>query len=156
MSVCIFLAEQCGGVIREVEASGNLQIKIKGPESPVTIADIRVQKTIEENLMYLYPTLNVQGEESKDDTSKVSSAVKPSEITKEVRNFIDQDYLNSTHKSREKFILNVLRRAYDDDEVQTTPFETFNTTFGSGRPAFFFRSRRVFETLTTTRGSSRP
>jgi len=51
LSVCIYLSEQCGKIIRDVEASGCLQIKTKeGDDSPVTVADVKVQKTIEHNL----------------------------------------------------------------------------------------------------------
>ena len=59
LSVCIFLSEECGKVIREVEESGVLKTMSKSDSSPVTIADIKVQKTIEECLSYLYPTLNI-------------------------------------------------------------------------------------------------
>ena len=59
ISVCIFLSEESGKVIREVEESGILKTMSKSDDSPVTIADIKVQKTIEECLSYLYPTLNI-------------------------------------------------------------------------------------------------
>jgi 3'-phosphoadenosine 5'-phosphosulfate (PAPS) 3'-phosphatase len=79
--VCIFLAEESGKVIREVEESGVLQTMSKTDASPVTIADIKVQKTIEECLSTLYPALNIQGEESKESTDKVDAALKPDKIT---------------------------------------------------------------------------
>jgi hypothetical protein len=39
LSVCVFLAEQSGRVIREVEQSHDLQTIDKGDAGPVTIAD---------------------------------------------------------------------------------------------------------------------
>ena len=60
LSVCINLAEESGKIIRQVYASGNLESKEKDQEQgPVTVADLRVQKTIEYNLKSLYPTLDV-------------------------------------------------------------------------------------------------
>ena len=59
LSVCIFLSEECGKIIREVEVSGDLKTQEKGLDGPVTVADLRVQKTLEVNLNALYPTLRV-------------------------------------------------------------------------------------------------
>ena len=42
LSVCIFLAEEGGKVIREVQESGVLETMSKSDSSPVTIADIKV------------------------------------------------------------------------------------------------------------------
>jgi 3'-phosphoadenosine 5'-phosphosulfate (PAPS) 3'-phosphatase len=42
-----------------VEESGDLKTQEKGKDGPVTVADIRVQKTIESNLLALYPSLNI-------------------------------------------------------------------------------------------------
>lgn len=42
ISVLIFLSEECGKIIREVEASGELKTLTKGDNSPVTIADLKV------------------------------------------------------------------------------------------------------------------
>ena len=68
LSVCIFLSERCGDVIREVHASGDLKIEkkeqVNDTLNPVTIADIRVQKTLEENLKAIWPNLKIQGEEA--------------------------------------------------------------------------------------------
>ena len=41
----------------------------------MTIADLRVQKTLEVNFKHLYPTLNVQGEESKESLENIESQV---------------------------------------------------------------------------------
>jgi 3'-phosphoadenosine 5'-phosphosulfate (PAPS) 3'-phosphatase len=69
------LSEECGNIIRQVEASGELKTLTKGDNSPVTIADLKVQKTIETCLLSLYPSLNIQGEESKDSIEEINSAV---------------------------------------------------------------------------------
>ena len=66
LSVCIFLSEECGKVIREVEESGQLKTQSKGMAGPVTEADLRVQKTLEENLRAIYPELRLMGEESSE------------------------------------------------------------------------------------------
>lgn len=96
LSVAIFLAEESGKVIRHVEQTGFEALK-KGDDSPVTEADIRVQKTIEENLKYLYPTLNIQGEESKEATAAVDSAVSSDKLTDKVKSFVSQAFLNDSH-----------------------------------------------------------
>ena len=62
--MCIYLSEECGKIIRQVHESNDLKTVQKGVENPVTIADLRVQKTIEVVLNALYPSLNVMGEES--------------------------------------------------------------------------------------------
>jgi 3'-phosphoadenosine 5'-phosphosulfate (PAPS) 3'-phosphatase len=59
ISVLIYLAEESGKIIRQVEESGDLKTQEKGKDGPVTFADIRVQKTIESNLLALYPSLNI-------------------------------------------------------------------------------------------------
>ena len=102
--MCIFLSEECGKVIREVEESGVLKTMSKSDSSPVTIADIKVQKTIEECLAALYPTLNIQGEESKESTSQVDAALLPSAITKARKTFISQAFLNGKHRERQDMI----------------------------------------------------
>lgn len=43
--------------------------------NPVTVADLKVQKTLEENLKALYPTLRVQGEESKESIAEMESVI---------------------------------------------------------------------------------
>ena len=42
LSVCIYLSEESGKIIRQVEESGQHQTKSKGIENPVTVADLRV------------------------------------------------------------------------------------------------------------------
>ncbi len=66
----------------------------------MTEADIRVQKTIEENLKHFYPSLNIQGEESKESTASVDSAINPDQISDKIRAFVPQALLNDNHKSR--------------------------------------------------------
>jgi 3'-phosphoadenosine 5'-phosphosulfate (PAPS) 3'-phosphatase len=106
MSVCIYLSEECGKIIRHVSESGDLKTIAKGVENPVTIADIRVQKTLEENLKILYPTLNVQGEESKESMEGIESIVKPDSITASVKKFVTSEFLNKKHHERRDFIEN--------------------------------------------------
>lgn len=81
VSTLIFLSEECGKIIREVESSGELKQVSKSDMSPVTMADLRVQKTIEVCLKHHYPTLNVQGEESKESIADVQSSVQPEAIS---------------------------------------------------------------------------
>merc|ERR1740139_1057862 len=128
LSVIVFLAEKSGDIIREVEASGEKQVSMKDKEGPVTIADIRAQKTIMHNLKALYPNLVVKGEESDASTDKVESAVKPEDLTAQVRNFVDSQQLVKMQVSRADFI----KKFHDDgvyteDEISSAPFETFST-----------------------------
>ena len=87
------------------------------PESPVTIADIRVQKTLEVCLSKLYPTLRICGEESAASTAKVDAAISPDLITESVKRFISTEYLNGKQEQRRDFIQDVLRQHYGEDEV---------------------------------------
>ena len=127
ISVCIFLSEECGKVIREVEESGTLKTMSKDDSSPVTIADIKVQKTIEECLSVLYPSLNIQGEESAENTSTVDSVLSSSLITEARKSFISQTFLNDKHLERMEMIEQQLRETYGEDEIMTGLFEAFNT-----------------------------
>ena len=47
----------------------------------MTVADLKVQKTLEVNLKALYPTLRVQGEESKESIQDMECAVDPRSVT---------------------------------------------------------------------------
>ena len=77
LSVCVFLAEEGGRVIRQVEQSHDLQTIDKGDAGPVTIADFIIQRTIEDNLRAIYPTLTVMGEESPENIKNVKAACRP-------------------------------------------------------------------------------
>jgi fructose-1,6-bisphosphatase/inositol monophosphatase family enzyme len=60
LSVAISIAEASGMIIREVYESGILDQKDKGgpkEDNPVTIADLKVQKTIEETFKHFFPNL---------------------------------------------------------------------------------------------------
>ena len=94
------MSEECGKVIRQVEASGDKKTKEKAKDDPVTIADLRVQKTLETNLNALYPTLRIIGEETAVSLENISSATEPSQITPDVRNLITTDFLNAKHRER--------------------------------------------------------
>jgi 3'(2'), 5'-bisphosphate nucleotidase len=59
LSVCCYLAQECGKIIRDVAESDDFKLKEKVDASPVTIADLRVQRTIEDNLRAIFPTLNI-------------------------------------------------------------------------------------------------
>ena len=72
LSVAISTAEAGGRIIRQVLESGQLDQKDKkGPEDPVTIADLKVQKTIEETFSHFFPNLATQGEESQQSMDGV-------------------------------------------------------------------------------------
>ena len=76
MSVCVFLAEECGKIIRRVQLSGDLQATDKSGEAgPVTLADLTAQRTIEDCLLALYPTLTILGEESPESLRDIQPAV---------------------------------------------------------------------------------
>ncbi|EFA75870.1 bisphosphate nucleotidase [Heterostelium album PN500] len=63
VSVCLELAEQSGDIIRNIYRSGSLDVKYKGVDDPVTIADITVQKHIVAGLRCYWPELRIIGEE---------------------------------------------------------------------------------------------
>ena len=99
----------------------------KDDKSPVTIADITVQKTIEECLNTLYPSLNIQGEESKESTDTVDAAITADAITKARKKLITSKFLNIHHTGRMDFIEDQLRKTYTEDEISSSHFTTFNT-----------------------------
>ena len=127
ISVLIYLAEESGKIIRQVEESGDLKTQEKGKDGPVTLADIRVQKTIESNLLALYPSLNIQGEESKESTATVESSIKPESITDHIKAFVSKQFLNEHQTKRMHLIKNVLSKTYAADEISHELFESFNT-----------------------------
>jgi 3'-phosphoadenosine 5'-phosphosulfate (PAPS) 3'-phosphatase len=87
VSVLIFIAEECGKIIRQVQETGFKALN-KDDKSPVTVADLRVQKTIEVCLKALYPSLRVEGEESKESIADIEPCIEADQITDEVRQFI--------------------------------------------------------------------
>lgn len=128
LSVAIYLSEECGKIIRQVEESGDLKTQTKNAvDGPVTIADIKVQKTLEDNFKALYPTLTVEGEESKESTQAVDSALSPDTVTDGIRSFITTDFLNGKQAARADWIRDQLSKTYESDEVSLDPWETFNT-----------------------------
>lgn len=127
LSVLVFLSEECGKVIRQVESSGELKQMSKSDMSPVTNADLRVQKTLEVVLKALYPSLQVEGEESKESIADKEPAVKPEQVTDAVKKFISTKWLNQCHESRRSYINDKLRNTYPVEEIQSEYFETFNT-----------------------------
>ena len=126
VSVLIYLSEESGKIIREIESSGDLKRCSKDDMSPVTMADLRVQKTIEVVLKSLYPTLNVQGEESKESIADIASSVQPEQVTAEIKSFIKKEWLNEQHQKRQEYIKGI-QGSYMPDEVSLEMFESFNT-----------------------------
>ena len=104
VSVLIYLSEECGKIIREVESSGDLKTVDKSNMTPVTMADLRVQKTLEVCLRHHYPTLNIQGEESKESIADIAPSVAPESITADVKNLIKKEWLNENQKKRLSFL----------------------------------------------------
>jgi len=62
----------------------------------------------------LYPSLNVQGEESKESMEGIESIVKPDSITPQVKKFVTTEFLNKKHHERRDFIENSLRKTYGE------------------------------------------
>ena len=82
--MAISIAEASGMVIREVYESGILDQKEKAEnreDNPVTIADLRVQKTIEETFKHFFPNLVTKGEESAQSMEGLESSVKPESVS---------------------------------------------------------------------------
>jgi len=63
-------------------------------ESPVTIADLKVQKTLEVCLTALYPSLRIEGEESPESIKDIESVIDASTID---RQLLAEDLLYSHH-----------------------------------------------------------
>lgn len=120
------MAEESGKIIRDVEASNDLKTAHKGDASPVTLADLKVQRTIEDNLRHFYPKLDIQGEESKESIADIESEIKPDSITEAHRKFLTAEFLNAQQAKRADFIKS-LRPNYAEDEVSTESFTSFST-----------------------------
>jgi|Transcript_7219 3'(2'), 5'-bisphosphate nucleotidase len=127
LSVCIFLGEECGKIIREVNESSDLKTASKGKDNPVTIADLKVQKTIEVCLNALYPSLCVMGEESKESIADIEPVITAAAFNEAIKESIKQEELNENQANRREWIQNTLRTYYDEDDVCIEDFETFNT-----------------------------
>jgi len=74
VSACIDLAQRAGAVIREVQKSGKLEVKQKGPDDPCTRADLAAQELIVGGLLHTWPKLSIIGEE---DTPMKQSELQP-------------------------------------------------------------------------------
>ena len=59
-------------------------------EDPVTIADVTVQKTIEECFKHYFPSLVVEGEESAESMEEIQNQVDPEKLSLD---FIDAEML---------------------------------------------------------------
>jgi len=124
LSVCVYLAERSGDIIRDVEATGEKQISMK-VDGPVTIADIRAQKTITENLLALYPSLVIKGEESDKSMENVDAACKPEELTDAIRNLLKNETIQQNHIDRASFIEDLHKAGvFGEDEISSKSFET--------------------------------
>ena len=128
LSLAVLLAEEGGKIIRAVNDSGDLMQKNKndldkdkGEIDPVTIADITVQKTIEECFKFYFPSLKVEGEESKESMEGIQSKTNPSSLSMD---FIDNELLEKTLESRYAF--NKAMLAVYGDDIHDK-FEEFNT-----------------------------
>lgn len=72
----VHLSEVSGNIIREVWKSEDIGSKEKDKnQGPVTIADLRVQKTIETNLREIYPSLVIHGEEDHASYDQYDTAI---------------------------------------------------------------------------------
>mmetsp|Transcript_20656 Transcript_20656/g.24604 ORF Transcript_20656/g.24604 Transcript_20656/m.24604 type:complete len:309 (+) Transcript_20656:241-1167(+) len=98
-------------------------------DGPVTIADIRAQKTITENLLALYPSLVIKGEESDKSMENVDAASKPEELTDAIRNLLKNETIQQKHTDRASFIEGLHKAGvFGEDEISSKSFETFNTS----------------------------
>jgi len=96
-------------------------------EGPVTIADIRAQKTITENLLKLYPSLVIKGEESEQSQAGVDAAAV--DLTAEIKTLLKTETIREKHVERKTFIETRHKyEAFTADEISAKEFETFNTS----------------------------
>jgi len=83
ISSCIDLATQAGEAIRIVRNSGNLEIKEKAVDDPMTKADLIAQETIVGGLLNKWPLLKIIGEEDATVEKKPSTLVPKTNIVDE-------------------------------------------------------------------------
>ena len=121
LSVAVSVAEASGLIIREVYESGNLGEQSKGIDNPVTLADLRVQKTIEENFAHFFPSLVTKGEESAESMEGIVSSVLPENVNSD---FIKMEQLTKEYERRKTFN-ETMRKVYGNQISES--FESFNT-----------------------------
>ena len=92
-----------------------------GKGDPVTLADLTVQKTIEQALAHYFPSLKVCGEESAESMDKVEVALDPSTLEIE---FVQEEMLLKSHEARKEF--NESMSKFYKDEI-LSEFESFST-----------------------------
>ena len=122
MSIAVGVAEASGSVMRKIYESGELHMKDKGGNDPVTIADFTVQKTIETNFKHFFPSLITQGEESQDCLDDIESAVKPEELNDE---WIKIELLENALQKRIEFNQYMRDTVYGDEILES--FSQFST-----------------------------
>ena len=99
ISVCVFLAERAGEIIRECQQSGE-NLKQLNKDDHLTIADLRCQETIVTVLKAKWPTLQIVGEEDfslEDQTVEIKSSATVDDLTEQVCSFISNDMLLEHH-----------------------------------------------------------
>lgn len=65
VSCCIDLSQKGGLIAKNVQKSGNLEVKFKNDEvtNPLTKADLEIQAMISGSLLQRWPSLTIIGEE---------------------------------------------------------------------------------------------
>jgi 3'(2'), 5'-bisphosphate nucleotidase len=124
LSVAIRVAEHSGLIIRKVYESGELQQQNKGFDDPVTIADLRVQKSIETTFKHFFPTLNVQGEESAQSLENVDAQFVPEDILPDI-GIIKQSFLQAHFEKRQKYLQFLRENLYGAEVYEN--FDSFST-----------------------------
>lgn len=93
----------------------------------MTVADLKVQKTIEVCLAAIYPNLQVMGEESQESIADVEPAIQPNAFDGAIRSFIKTDFLTQSYEGRRDWIESQLRQHYDLRDIAEDKFATFST-----------------------------
>ena len=124
LSVAVNVAEACGMVIRAVYESGELEQRQKGANDPVTIADLKVQKTIEETFKHFFPTLVTMGEESAQSMEGIVSSIsQPAEVDSQ---FVKMEMLQENLAKRAEFNEQMRKAVYGAEIFEN--FDDFNTS----------------------------
>lgn len=98
----LHLSEECCRLLDQVHSdSQSLQTQMKDADNPVTIADLTIQKTIEHNLLFFYPKINIIGEEDPATYEHIKPLVQPWDIKRDV---ITDEFLANHFEARKEVI----------------------------------------------------
>ena len=95
LAVCLAVAFKAGETIRRVQATGQLQVTLKGVDDPCTLADLSAQRLILATLSRYFPTLTIIGEETTPPDPSAALDLPLSSLASDLRGVVGGGTLNT-------------------------------------------------------------